>query len=403
MIHYDLSFSKNIKEMKRSVIRELLKLTQSPDIISFAGGLPSPQSFPIESLKQITMEVLDKNGSKALQYGATEGLSSLADELIKLMALDNINIGKENLAITIASQQGLDLIGKIFLNPNDIAIVESPTYVGAISAFNSYRVKLIDVELDNDGIKIDILKRTLADLKKKKKKPKFIYVIPDFHNPAGVTLSYERRKQLIEIAHKEKIMIVEDSPYRMIRFRKENIPSLYSMDKNGLVISLFTFSKIFVPGFRLGWAIGPREIIDKMIIAKQATDLCTPVFTQYITALFMERDLLIPGVKKTVSIYKEKNELMLEMLEKYMPKNKGVEWTKPNGGLFLWVTLPKKYDCDKIFLKAIEKKVAYVVGSAFYVGGKKKNSFRLNFSYPSIDEIREGIKRLAEVIDEAVK
>lgn len=403
MIQYDLSFSKNIKSMKRSVIRELLKMTQSPEIISFAGGLPSPQSFPIEPLKQITMEVLDNNGTKALQYGSTEGLPLLADELIKLMALDNVKIAKENLVITIASQQGLDLVGKIFLNPGDIAIVESPTYVGALSAFNSYRAKLIDVELDNDGMRIDALKKTLADLKKKKKKPKFIYVIPDFHNPAGVTLSYERRKQLIEIAKKEKIMIIEDSPYRMVRFRGNTIPSLYSMDKDGLVISLFTFSKIFVPGFRLGWAIGPKEIIDKMVIAKQATDLCTPEFTQYITASFLKKDMLIKTVNHTVSIYKEKNELMLEMLEKYMPKNKGVVWTKPDGGLFLWVTLPKQYDCDKIFQKAIEKKVAYVVGSAFYVGGKKKNSFRMNFSYPSKEQIVEGVQRLAKVIDEVIK
>jgi len=403
MIQYDLDFSKNIKAMKRSVIRELLKVTQSPDIISFAGGLPSPESFPIVPLKEIAIEVLEKNGTKALQYGATEGLPSLADELVKLMATDNVKIGKENLAITIASQQGLDLVGKIFLNPNDIAIVESPTYVGALSAFNSYRAKLIDVELDDDGMRMDKLKKTLADLKKKGKRPKFIYVIPDFHNPAGVTLSLERRKQLIEIARKEKIMIIEDSPYRMVRFRGKNIPSLYSMDRDGLVVSLFTFSKIFVPGFRLGWAIGPKEIIDKMIIAKQATDLCTPEFTQYMAASFLKKGLLIPTVKHTVSIYKEKNELMLEMLEKYMPKAKGVKWTKPDGGLFLWVTLPEKYDCDKLFQKAIDNKVAYVVGSAFYVGGKKKNSFRMNFSYPSMEQIRVGVKRLAEMIDEEIK
>ena len=403
MIQYDLAFSKNIKAMKRSVIRELLKVTQSPEIISFAGGLPSPESFPIEEIKKITMEVLEKNGTKALQYGATEGFPPLAEELIKLMALDNVKIGRENLAITIASQQGLDLVGKIFFNPGDIAIVESPTYVGALSAFNSYRGKLVDVELDDDGMRIDILKKTLANLKKQGKKPKFIYVIPDFHNPAGVTLSYERRKQLIEIAKKEKIMIIEDSPYRMVRFRGKNIPSLYSMDKEGLVVSLFTFSKIFVPGFRLGWAIGPKEIIDKMIIAKQATDLSTPEITQHIAASFLQKKLLLPTVKKTVSIYEKKNKLMLEMLDKYMPKKKGVRWTKPDGGLFLWVTLPEKYDCDKIFTKAIEKKVAYVVGSAFYVGGKKKNSFRMNFSYPSMEQIKVGVKRLAEVIDNEIK
>ncbi|MDI6700146.1 MAG: PLP-dependent aminotransferase family protein [bacterium] len=404
MINYEELFSDNIKSMKRSVIRELLKLTQKEGVISFAGGLPSTESFPVEDLKNITQEVYDKYGAKALQYGATEGLPMLLSELIKLMKdNENVSLTEERISITIASQQGLDLVGKIFLNPGDTCIVESPTYLGAVSAFNSYRAKMVDVELDEEGIKTDLLDETIKRLKKENVKPKFIYVIPDFHNPAGVTMSLKRRKELLEIALRENIMVVEDSPYRMIRYRGENLPSLLSLDQNNLVIALFTFSKIFVPGFRLGWAVAPKEIIDKFIVAKQATDLCTPPFNQFIAALFLNKGLLKKTVKRTISIYKEKNELMLESLEKYMPKDKGIRWTKPEGGLFLWVSLPDGYDCDEMFKLAIDKNVAYVVGSAFYAHGQKHNSFRVNFSYPTKEEIVEGVKRLSEVISEYVK
>lgn len=404
MIHdFDGIFSSNIKNMKRSVIRELLKLTQKPEIISFAGGLPSPDSFPVEMIKEISGKVLDENGTKALQYGSTEGLPALVNELIKMMKeYDDIDLLPENVVVTTASQQGLDLIGKIFVDPEDTVIVESPTYVGALGAFNSYRAKMVDVELDNDGIRTDLLREKIAELKKNGIKPKFIYVIPDFHNPAGVTMSLQRRKELLEIASKEDIFIIEDSPYRMIRYRGESIPSLYKLDTEGRVLSLFTFSKILVPGFRMGWAIGPKEIIDKFVIGKQAVDLCTPPFNQYITAEFLGRGLLKDTVKHTIEMYKEKNELMLEMLDKHMPKNAGVTWTKPDGGLFLWVTLPENIDTEEMFKKAIENNVAYVIGSAFYVGGRKKNSMRLNFSFATKPQIEEGIKRLADVIKETI-
>lgn len=396
-------FSANVLNMKRSVIRELLKLTQKPEIISFAGGLPSPQSFPVEKIKQITCDILDEKGTKALQYGATEGVPELTSELIRLLKeTENIDITNENIIPTTASQQGLDFVAKIFCNPGDTVLVEAPTYVGAISAFNSYRVNMVDVELDNEGMNIDDLEAQLKELKDKGIKPKFIYTIPDFHNPAGVTMSLERRKKLIEIAQRDDLLIIEDSPYRMIRFRGEHIPSLFALNKGERVMSLFTFSKILVPGFRLGWIIGPKELVEKVIIAKQASDLCSPPFNQYITAEFLKRNYLKETLSNTIEMYKEKNELMLKMLDEHMPKDKGVTWTKPDGGLFLWVTMPENIDCDKMFEKAIEKNVAYVIGSAFFPGGKKKNSLRLNFSYPSKDDIVEGIKRLAEVIKETL-
>ncbi len=396
-------FSSNVMNMKRSVIRELLKLTQKPEIISFAGGLPSPKTFPIETIKEITCEILDEKGGKALQYGATEGVPELQKALIDMLKeTEGYEISNENLVPTTGSQQGLDLVGKIFINPGDTVIVEAPTYIGAISAFNSYRANMVDVKLDENGMNTDHLEEVLKDLRSKDIKPKFIYVIPDFHNPAGTTMSLERRKTLIEIAKRENIVIIEDSPYRMIRFRGETIPSLYSLDGGERVVSLFTFSKILVPGFRLAWMIGPKEIIEKIVISKQATDLCSAPFNQYIVAEYLKRGLLQKNMVNTIAMYKEKNELMLDLLDEHMPKDKGVSWTKPDGGLFLWLTLPKNTDCDAMFKKAIEENVAYVIGSAFFVGDDRKNSLRLNFSYASKEDIVEGVKRLAKVVKETL-
>ncbi len=402
-VNIDRLLSENAKGMKRSEIRELLKLTQQPDIISFAGGLPAPDTFPIEKIKEITMKVLDEVGKKALQYGPTEGIPDLVEELGKMMQDDGVpaeKTKKENILVTTASQQGLDLVGKVFLDRGDTIIIEDPSYVGALGAFRNYNANMVMVPLDENGIKTDVLEEKIKEVGKDK--IKFIYVIPDFQNPSGVTISYERRKELLEIASKYDLLIIEDSPYRMIRFRGDHIPSLYSMDTENRVVALFTFSKILVPGFRLGWAAGPAEIIDKMVVAKQAMDLCTPPFNQYITAYFLREGLLKDVVDETVKLYQKKNELMLKLLDEYMPKDKGVTWTKPDGGLFLWITLPEHVDTTEMFKKAIDKKVAYVVGSAFYPNGEKRNSMRLNFSYPSFEEIEEGVKRLAEVIKEAL-
>ncbi len=401
--HLEERLSFNAKKMKRSEIRELLKLTARPEIISFAGGLPAPQSFPVNEIREIACSVLDSKGTKALQYGPTEGVDELREELCKLLLEDGIKVDKDNILVTTASQQGLDLVGKVFVDPDDPIIVEEPSYVGAIGAFRSYSANMIGVEMDDEGVRIDLLEATLKELDSKGVRPKFVYVIPDFHNPAGVTLPLERRKKILELARQYDLVVIEDSPYRMIRFRGEHIPPLQALDEDGRVVSLYTFSKILVPGFRLGWMVGPKELIDKFVVAKQAMDLCTPPFNQYLTAEFLRRGLLKKTVKRTVAMYKEKNELMLECLEKYMPKGKGVKWTKPDGGLFLWVTLPEHVDTGELFKKAIEHNVAFVIGSAFYPKGDKNNSFRVNFSYPSKEQIEEGVKRLGMVISEALK
>jgi 2-aminoadipate transaminase len=384
------------KGMKKSAIRELLKLTKNPEIISFAGGLPAPETFPIEELVEITNEVLREDGEKALQYGSTEGddkLRGLIAELYKKMGFD---ISIENVMITTASQQGLDLLAKIFINMGDKILVGLPSYLGGLQAFKAYGAELIGIEFDENGMRSDDLEAKLAELKTANDLPKFIYIIPDFQNPAGITMPEKRRKEIIEIARKYDVIIVEDSPYKEIRFEGEHQESLYTLEGKGQVINFGTFSKIFVPGFRIGWIIAYPEIIDKFVKAKQATDLCTSPFVQKIAAKYMEKGYFETNLKKTIQLYKEKKDIMMRAFEKYMPE--GVTWTKPEGGLFLFITLPEYMDSEILFRKALEKKVAFVVGHAFYCNGKGRNTMRINFSYVPKDLSEIGVKRLAEVI-----
>lgn len=384
------------KGMKKSAIRELLKLTKDPEIISFAGGLPAPETFPIEELVEITTEVLLEDGGKALQYGSTEGddkLRELIAELYKKMGFD---ISIENVMITTASQQGLDLLAKIFVNRGDKVLVGLPSYLGGLQAFKAYGAELVGIEFDESGMRSDDLEAKLAELKIADDLPKFIYIIPDFQNPAGITMPEKRRKEIIEIARKYDVFIIEDSPYKEIRFEGVHQESLYTLEGKGQVINFGTFSKIFVPGFRIGWIIAHPEIIDKFVKAKQATDLCTSPFVQKIAAKYMEKGYFETNLEKTIKLYKEKKDIMMQAFEKYMPE--GVTWTKPEGGLFLFITLPDYMDSEILFQKAIKKKVAFVVGHAFYCNGKGRNTMRINFSYVPKDLSEIGVKRLAEVI-----
>jgi 2-aminoadipate transaminase len=396
----DLSafYSKNARNMKRSEIRELLKVTRRPDIISFGGGLPAPETFPVKELEDIACQTLREKGAMALQYGPTEGEMPLREEVAKWMAREKATIKAENILITSGSQQGLDIVGKIFLDPKDIVVMEIPTYIGGLQAFSAYGAKMIGVPQDDQGMKMDLLEKTLARLVRRNKKPKFIYVVPDFQNPSGVTMSWERRKRLLELAYKYEVPIVEDSPYRDLRFAGENIPAIYSLDTENQVIVLGTFSKLLCPGLRLAWITAPAEWMDRMVVAKQAMDLCSSTFTQLIVAEYLKRGLLQEQIEKIRELYARKREVMIQALKKYMPK--GVKWTEPEGGLFLWVKLPRKMSANDLFPKAVENKVAYVVGSAFHCDGKGQNTMRINFSYPSEQQIDEGIMRLAKMVRE---
>jgi 2-aminoadipate transaminase len=394
-------FSASAKNMKRSVIRELLKLTRKPEIISFAGGLPDPSAFPLDAVVDITAHVLKRDGTNALQYGPTEGDQRLKDLLIARHERDDgIKLTPDNILITVASQQGLDLVAKILVDPGDVVIVGLPTYIGALGAFRSYGAKLVGVALDNDGMRMDLLERELEKLRKKGKKPKFIYEVPDFQNPAGITMSEERRLEFIALARRYDVLILEDSPYRELRYEGEPVRSIYSLDGNGQVIALHTFSKILFPGMRLGWVVADEAIIEKLCIAKQSTDLCTPSFTQAIVAEFMARGLLDKVIEQVRRINREKRQVMLDALDKHMPRLDGLAWTRPQGGLFLWVSLPEYMDADQLFYEAVDRNVAYVIGSAFFCDGRGKNTMRLNFSFPTKDEIVEGVQRLAKVIEE---
>jgi len=384
--------------MKKSAIREILKLTQKPEMISFAGGLPSPDSFPIEDIKRITAEVLETDGKAALQYGTTEGDNRLRTLLAERHKKDGLDLSPENILITTGSQQALDLCGKIFVNHGDVVLVGLPSYLGGLNAFANYGAVLKGIPLDDQGMRPDLLEKKITELKKEGKTVKFIYIIPDFQNPTGVTLPRARRLEIIRIAERHDLLIVEDSPYRDVRFAGTPEPLMSSLDTHGRVMTLNTFSKILAPGFRLAWVTGNREIIDKMVTAKQSTDLCTPPFVQKITARYIEQGLLDVNLGKTIELYRQRRDFMLKCFREMMPE--GVKWTEPDGGLFLFVTLPPAMDAARLLEKAIRRNVAFVCGSVFYCNNEGYNTMRMNFSFADEKDTLEGVRRLAEVIRE---
>ena len=389
-------FSNTAKVMKRSAIRELLKLTQRSDIISFAGGLPAPDTFPIDQLKEISCEVLDTEGAQALQYGATEGDMKLREILVERYKKEGLKLDINNLVITTASQQALDLIPKIFINPGDKIICGLPSYLGGLSAFSTYGTQMIGIKLDDKGMRADLLEQELEKMKANGEKPKFLYIIPDFQNPAGITMPESRRLEIIALARKYDVLIVEDSPYRELRFDGEVQRTMYELDGTGHVILLGTLSKIFVPGFRIGWVVAHEDVIDKIVMAKQSTDLCTSPYVQKIAAKYYEKGYFDENLKKIIDSYRIKRDAMLEAFRKYMPE--GVSWTEPEGGLFLFLTLPEHMNSEDLFKIAIEQKVAFVLGSVFHCDGGGKNTMRLNFSFMNKEQNDEGVKRLAEAI-----
>ena len=394
----DNYFSDMSKRAKKSAIRELLKLTKEPGIISFAGGLPAPETFPVEELREVTEEVLKNEAAFALQYGTTEGDDLLREQLVKRYREMGLDITKENLVITTASQQSLDFLGRVFINKGDKVIVEFPSYLGALQAFNAFGASPIGIPSDEHGMDPKLLEAKLAELAANGEQVKFMYIIPDFQNPSGVTMPEFRRKEIIEIAHKYHVLIVEDSPYRELRFEGEAQPTIYQLDKEGTTITLGTFSKIFVPGFRIGWVIADPKIIDKFVTTKQSVDLCTPPFVQRIAGRYMEKGLFSTKLGDIIRLYKHKKDLMMDCFEKYLPE--GVKWTNPEGGLFLFVYLPEHMDAEKLFKIAIANKVAFVLGTVFYCDGSGKNTLRINFSYCSDEQIVEGVKRLGQAIRE---
>jgi 2-aminoadipate transaminase len=393
-----------MQKMGSSVIRELLKYTEQPGIISFAGGLPAPDVFPLKEFQAACNYVLETQGAQALQYSTTEGYKPLREMIARHTSRYMVEVTPDNILITSGSQQALDFAGRLFINRGDYIVVEAPTYLGALQAWNAYGAQYIPVRTDEDGMLVDELEAALRI------GPKFIYVLPNFQNPSGVTLSLERRIKLIELADKYGVPIIEDDPYGQLRYEGENIPSLVSLDSkfrgknggcySGNVIYLSTFSKLLSPGLRLAWVIAPEQVIHKLVMTKQAADLHTASFNQYVAYEVGKGGFLDEHVKVIRSVYKERRDVMLEMMDEMFPPE--VHWTRPLGGMFLWGVLPESMDTADVLKVAIERKVAFVPGAAFHATGGGANTMRLNFSYPSPDTIREGITRLGLTLKEAL-
>ena len=379
---YSKFLSADTHNFMRSPVREIFKHTDLNAICSFAGGYPDAATFPIEDIRRLCSLVLDKYGAKALQYGATQGVPELRQALASRYGAE-----MRNIQITTSSQQGIDVCARIMLDPGDIVLTSSPTYLGALQSFKSYRAEIVALKSFREGdCGVD---DSVLD------KAKFCYVIPDFQNPGGTTMTLGERMELCRLAERHDFIIVEDSPYRELRYSGESVPTIWSLCPER-TLHLGSFSKIFAPGFRLGWIFGPEALLDQIYVCKQSLDLCPPVFDQYVAAEFLSSGALDRNLAKSISLYREKRDLMLSLLEKYMPE--GVSWTKPEGGLFLFLTLPEGCDTVALYDKALNAGVAYVAGAFFYPDGSHRNTMRLNFSFLDKSRMEEGVRLLASLL-----
>ena len=392
---YDNIFSEEVGSFFRSPVREIFKKVDLNSIYSFSGGYPSAETFPLEEIRRTMSEVIDKYRGKAFQYGATQGVPELRQAVAQ-----RYGVPAERVQITSSSQQGIDVCTRILVNPGDVVLTSNPSYLGALQSFCSYRADIRGVAHCDD---IDLYRseyeKVISDARSEGKVVKFLYMIPDFQNPSGESLTLEERRMLVGLAEKHDFLIVEDSPYRELRYEGEHIPTMYSLSPDR-VIHLGSFSKIFAPGFRLGWAIAHPGILDKIYVCKQSLDLCPPIFDQYVAAEFLSSGRLDANLLKSIELYKSKRDLLLSLLDEYMPE--GVSWTHPEGGLFLFLTMPEGFDSVKFYDTALAAGVAYVAGEFFHPDRSGKNTMRLNFSFMSPERMKEGLILLAELLSAAV-
>lgn len=393
-----IRFASRMELLKGSAIRELLALTAKPEIISFAGGMPAPELFPVEQMEKAANAVMEEMGQAAMQYSSTEGYVPLRQQIVDRMAAkNNIHTTVDNILVTSGSQQGLDYSGRVFLDKDDIVLIESPSYLGALNAFKTCEPRFIEVPTDDGGMIMEELEKILE----KEDRVKMIYVIPDFQNPSSRTWSLERRQKFMEIINKYEIPVIEDNPYGELRFEGEAMPALKSLDTKGLVVYLGTFSKILAPGYRLGWVCADGEILDKYNFMAQAAALQASTISQMETAKWIEMYDLDAHVAKIVEVYGKRRDLMYNTMKEEFPPE--VKFAKPTGGLFLWVELPEYMDAAVLAKEALKENVAYVPGEGFYPDGNTKNTFRMNYSNMPDDKIVEGVKRLAKVIKANMK
>ena len=387
-------FAARMDAMKPSSIRELLKMTERPEVISFAGGLPAPGLFPIDDIRLATERVFTESGARAFQYGVTEGVSPLREQIAAEMAGRQVTCSADDVLVTTGSQQGLDLLGKIYLDPGDVILTETPTYLAAIQAFQCFQARFLPVATDDQGVIPEAVDELAASCQ-----PRFLYVIPNFQNPTGRTLSLERRRQLVAIAQRRNFVIVEDDPYGRLRYRGEHLPPVKSFDDSGCVVYLSTLSKTVAPGFRTGWIVASPAIRDKLVIAKQASDLHTSSFDQLVLERYLRDFDNRRHVDKVCAAYGERYAVMDEALRRHL--SAGYSWTRPEGGMFLWVSGPQTLDTFSLLARSIENGVAFVPGADFFPGGGGRNNMRLNFSNADPASIRTGIARLAEICADA--
>ncbi len=384
--------------MRSSAMRDMMAITARPEVISLAGGLPDTSTFPPEAFAAEMDRIARDCVAEVLQYGPTEGLDLVREQIAGVMAAEGMRVDAADVTVTTGGQQAIDLITKVLIDPGDALICDAPTYPGAIPTFCSYEADVIQIECDEDGMRIDLLEQAIADLAAQGRRPKFIYSVPTFQNPGGVTLSLERRRRLVEIAREQEILVVEDNPYGLLRYEGESLPTLYSLDGGAYVVYLGTFSKILSAGLRIGWTVSPTPIREKIVLGKQAADLCTSTLTQNFAGEYFLKDRWREYVDDLVGIYRARRDAMLGAMAEYFPH--GSSWTRPEGGLFVWATMPDVIGTEDLLAKALSKGVAFVPGTAAYVDGRGANSMRLNFSGVREDRIIEGIRRIGEAANE---
>jgi 2-aminoadipate transaminase len=393
-------FAQRAQAMKSSAMRDLMAVTARPDIISLAGGLPDTSTFPAEDFAALMARVAVDASARALQYGPTEGLDDVKDCIVQVMAAEGMEVEREDLLVTTGGQQVIDLVCKTLIDPGDVVVAEAPTYPGAVPVFVSYQADVVQVEMDDNGMRIDVLLAELDRLGREGRVPKFIYTVPSFQNPAGVTLSLERRRELVRIAHERELLVLEDNPYGLLRYEGTPLPTLYSLDRGAYVIYLGTFSKILSPGLRLGWTAAPAPVLDKLNLGKGGVDLCSATLSQqFVATYFAERDWRA-YLGTLVDLYRRRRDVMLDALSEHLPRE--ASWTEPNGGLFIWARLPDYIDTTDLLARALREDVAFVPGRAAYLDGRGGSEMRLNFSGIDEDDIREGVRRIGKIVREQV-
>ena len=393
-------FASRTKVMKSSAMRDLMAITARPDVISFAGGLPDTSTFPPRTFAAVAARIAAESCARALQYGPTDGLAETKECIAEVMAADGSSADLDDMIVTTGGQQGIDLVTKTLIDPGDVVVAEAPTYPGAVPTFSSYQADVVQIEMDSDGMRIDLLEDTLARLDRAGRKPKFIYTVPNFQNPAGVTMSLERRRRLVEIAHRRELLVLEDNPYSLLRYDGDPVPSLHGLDGGVFVMYLGTFSKILSPGIRLGWVVAPPPVREKLEQGKAGTDLCTSTLSQLMVQAYFKEVRWRDYVDSLTQIYRDRRDTMLDALADHFPPQ--AEWTRPGGGLFIWATLPDFIDTTDLLARALRDNVAFVPGEQAYMDGRGRNSMRLNFSVSDDETIREGIRRIGKVLEELV-